>query len=168
MKSWTWREALEFPLEEKIPHIWDTKQLESWAGSPSNWGWQSTATLIWFQKKCWKEGQILLPSSLNPDFGNYHSRPTSAAIPRVKADPFCQRIKQGHLSFFLNHAQGRCRYKYLMVRDSFGVWEILVSLPHLLERSPANHSHILRTRALLTGAFSTSPIWTAPPCREDY
>ena len=55
-----------------------------------------------------------------------------------------------------------------MVRDSFGMWEILVSFPDQLERSPANLSGTLHTRALLTGALSTSPIGTAPLRREDY
>lgn len=135
---------------------------------PCKSDWQSTATLIWLLKKCWKEGQILLPSRLNPDFGDYHSRSTSAAIPPVKTRPFCQRTEQGHISFFLNHGQGRWRYEYKMVRDPFGIWEIPVSLPHLLERSPANLSCILRTWGLPTGAFSTSPIGTAPLCREHY
>lgn len=65
---------------------------------------------------CKKEGQIVLNSSLNPDFGDCHSRPTSAATPDVKAQPFCQIIEQDNLSLILNHGLGGWKCKNLSQR----------------------------------------------------
>lgn len=42
------------------------------------------------------------------------------------------------------------------------IHQILESHPPRAERSPANLPHILRTRALLKGAFSMSPAGAAP------
>lgn len=90
---------------------------------------------------CRKEGQILLNSSLNPDFGDDHSTPTSAAIPDVKAQPFCQRIEQDHLSLLLNHGQGGWRYKNLTVRDSSDAGVTSPSSREVSSQPPTHPAH---------------------------
>lgn len=106
-------------------------------------------------KNCRKEGQILLNSSLNPDFGDCYSRPPPAATPDVKAHPFCQRTEQDHLSLVLNHGLGGWRYKNLRVRDSSDPG---VMVPSSREVS----SHPATDRTLFKGTFSTSPAGAAP------
>lgn len=124
-----------------MPHIGDRKQLESSSAScsrsPAEQGWQSRATSILLPTNCRKEGQILLNSSLNPDFGDCHSRPISVAIPDVKAHPFCQRTEQDHLFLILNQAWegGGTRISQSEIHH------ILVSRSLWAERSPATLPH---------------------------
>lgn len=117
-------------------------------------------------KEMLKGGTNLLPSSFNPDFEDYHSRPHICSHSARKGTSFCHRTKQGHLSsFLLNHGQGRWGDKYLVVTDSFGIWEMLVSLPHVIETSPANLSCTAHQSSPYSSIFHLS-YWNCPTVQE--
>lgn len=150
-----------------MPHIGDTKQLESWAENPANQSGQSTATLIWFLKKTLEGGTNFTSFQPQSWFWGLSLKTYIWSHSICEGISFLWKKWDGP-PFFLNPGQGRQRHKYLIVSDSSGIWEILVSLPHLLVRSPANLSCILHTRALFAAASATSPTGTAPLCRDDY